>query len=218
MFTRFTTITGEKTKITAALEFVENSVRPEIEASAGNKGLATLVATGPGLIVGASFWSDDAAMEAAEGMLTSIRQQAATLAGGTLRHEEYEITAFFQRSAPTEGAVAELARFELDLAKLDQVVAIFHEDSVRCLETAAGFCCAQLFVDREFGHGMVATSWEDEASAYAFRVPAKQLRRQLIRRAAVTILDAQIYQLCRWNRPSREDERMGDRRRQKARE
>jgi hypothetical protein len=134
-------------------------------------------------------------MEAAEELLTSLRQQAVALAGGTLGNEEYEVAAFFRQSTPRRGAVAELARFELDLTKLDQVVAIFDEHSARWLKAAAGFCCAQLFVDREFGHGMVATSWEDESSARAFRIPARELRTLLAQRAAATVLGPQFYRL-----------------------
>jgi hypothetical protein len=195
MFVRFVTIAGEKAKTDAALDFMENSVRPRIEASAGNKGLATLIAADQGLTVGASYWSDDVAMEAAEEALASVRQQVAVVAGGTLRIEEYEIAGYFRQATPTSGAVAELARFELDVTKLDQVVAIFNEDSVRCLKAAAGFCCAQLFIDREFGHGMVGTSWEDESSARAFRIPARELRAQLAQRASVTILGSELYRL-----------------------
>jgi hypothetical protein len=195
MFIRFVTIAGEKAKADAALDFMEKSVRPRVEASSGNKGLATLIAADEGLTVGASYWSDDSAMEAAEEELASLRQQAAAVAGGTLRSEEYEVAGFFRQATPSSGAVVELARFELDLTKLEQVVAIFNEDSVRCLKAAAGFYCAQLFIDREFGHGMVGTSWEDESSARAFRISARELRAQLAQRAAVTVLDPEFYRL-----------------------
>jgi hypothetical protein len=134
-------------------------------------------------------------MELAEEELASLRQQAATVAGGTLRNEEYEIAASFQRATPTSGAVAWLVRFDLDLTQLDEAVAIFNEDSARWLKAAAGFCCAHLFIDREFGHGMVATSWDSESSARAFRNPARELRAQVAHRAAVTFHGAELYRL-----------------------
>lgn len=195
MFIRFATITGETAKVDAALEFMENSLRPRIEASSGNKGLATLTAADEGLTVGASCWSDDSAMEAAEEALASVRQQAAVVAGGTLRSEEYEVAAYFRQATPTSGAIAWLTRFDFDLNKLDQAVAIFTEDSVRRLKSAAGFCCAQLLIDREFGHGMVVTSWDSEPSARVFRDPARELRTQVAQRASVAFHGAELYRL-----------------------
>lgn len=195
MFIRFATIAGEKPRVSAALGFIENSVRPEVEASAGSKGLATLISVDETQVVGASYWSDDAAMEVAEEVVALVRQQAVDLAGGTLRKEEYEIVAFFRRSTPAPGVVAELARFELDLAKLNQLIAIFNDDAITRLKAAAGFCCAQLFVDREFGHGMVATSWKDESSARAFKIPARELRAQLVQHGSMTVPDSEFYRL-----------------------
>lgn len=195
MFIRFATIAGEKPRVSAALGFIENSVRPEVEASAGSKGLATLISVDETQVVGASYWSDDAAMEVAEEVVALVRQQAVDLAGGTLRKEEYEIVAFFRRSTPAPGVVAELARFELDLAKLNQLIAIFNDDAITRLKAAAGLCCAQLFVDREFGHGMVATSWKDESSARAFKIPARELRAQLVQHGSMTVPDSEFYRL-----------------------
>jgi len=199
MFIRFVNFTREKISVDARLDLIENSLRLRLEASAGNKGFATLAAPDHGLIVGASYWSDDEAMEVAAEALAPLRQQLFAVAGGTLRREEYEIAAGFRQCTPASGAVVELSRFELDLAKVDQLTAIFNEESLPGFKAAAGFCSAELCIDREFGQGVVVTAWEDELSARASSTRARELRVQAAQRAAVRFFGPEVYRVVRWS-------------------
>jgi heme-degrading monooxygenase HmoA len=200
MFMRFTTVTGEQSRVPAALDFIEERLRPQVEATAGNQGLSTFAASDYGVVIALSYWADVEAMLASEVPFEPLARQAATVARGTLSREQYEVAAGYRRSAPPPGAVVEVSRFEFEPGKAAELVELFRTDSLPCFAAAPGLCATQLLLDRETGQGLIGSIWHDERAARAFWIPAGQLRTRTAHRVAVTYTGSDFYQLrrCVW--------------------
>ncbi len=107
MYVRFTIINGDPAKIDSSVEYLELPARPQVEATAGNKGFVTLPGIDARITIAASYWEDAEALEASGTALAPLREQVQAAAGGPPSVEEYEVALGFRQAtrpgAPSSG-------------------------------------------------------------------------------------------------------------------
>jgi heme-degrading monooxygenase HmoA len=189
MFARYTTVRGNPDKIDAAIEYVDGEGRTAVEAAPGNLGFAVLNDAAGGRLIGASYWDSREAMREGEAALADVRSSAASVAEGEVSIERFEVVIGFRHSIPGRGALVRLSRFQVEPARVDEVITVMREESVPRTKGADGLCSFQLLLDRDTGAGMIATTWENSTAAEAFWPTAQQLRARATDRAGVEFLD-----------------------------
>jgi hypothetical protein len=105
---RVNIIFGERDKVEAGIAHLEESDRAVVEATAGNRGLTTLVDREAGMIVAVSYWDD--LPHSSKAALTRAREGAAAAAGGDVIAETYEVAAEDRLAQPAPGAAVRLWR------------------------------------------------------------------------------------------------------------
>ncbi len=197
MYARYVIINGDPAKIDAAVDLLERVARPQVEALDGNRGYATLTGLEARLTLGASYWDDAEAMAASDPALAPLRDRIQEAAGGPLSVEEYEVAVAFRQSIPGHGTVVRLSRTETEPDAVDDAVGVTRDRSLPRLKGAPGLCSFQWLVNRESGHGLVVTAWENEKAAEAFWPTAQDLRAQLTERVGTRFTGVEHYSMIR---------------------
>jgi hypothetical protein len=163
MYARVNIIFGEQDKVDAAIAHIEGSDRSLVEATSGNRGLATLVDRNAGVIVAVSYW--DEPLHSSEAALTRAREEAAAAAGGDLVVEGFELADWERASVPAPGAAVRMTRVRFDPAAVADGLGVLHDEVLAHVSKLVGFCSAEVLIDRGSGAGLVVTTWADEDSA-----------------------------------------------------
>jgi hypothetical protein len=163
MYARVNIIFGEQDKVDAAIAHIEGEDRSLVEATSGNRGLATLVDRSAGVVVAMSYW--DEPLHSSEAALTQAREGAAAAAGGDLVVEGFELADWERASAPAPGAAVRMIRVQLDPTTVADGLGILHDEVLTQVAGAAGFCSAEVLIDRDSGAGVVVTTWVDDETA-----------------------------------------------------
>jgi heme-degrading monooxygenase HmoA len=163
MYARVNIIFGEQDKVDDAIAHIEGADRSLVEGTSGNRGLATLVDRTAGVVVAMSYW--DEPLHSSEASLTRAREGAAAAAGGDLVVEGFELAEWERASVPGPGAAVRVTRVQLDPTTVAEALGLLHDDVLAQVSGAAGFCSAEVLIDRGSGAGMVVTTWADEDSA-----------------------------------------------------
>jgi hypothetical protein len=193
MYARVNIIFCEHDKVDAAIAHIEGSDRSLVEATSGNRGLATLVDRNAGVVVAMSYW--DEPLHSSEAALTRARESAAAAAGGDLVVEGFELADWELASVPAPGAAVRMTRVQLDLATVEDALGRLHHEVMAELSEAAGFCSAELLIDRGSGAGMVVTTWADEDGARGADRLVERLRAQVGERIGVRFPRTEAYSL-----------------------
>ena len=185
MHVRMNMLAGDPARLDEATRYLEGTVRPDVEAQHGNRGLACLTNADLGVCVVASYWDTLDAMTASEQAVQVSRKEVTGLLGGTVTVEHYEVPVFVRRSRPQEGAGVRLVRVDCAPASIDAVIEEFRNTGVPALTVMSGFCSAHMMTDRAIGRGSVITAWGDMDALAASRPATARLRADA---AAVTHL------------------------------
>ena len=165
MHARVNIIFGERDKVEAGIAHLEESDRAVVEATAGNRGLTTLVDREAGMIVAVSYWDD--LPHSSKAALTRAREGAAAAAGGDVIAETYEVAAEDRLAQPAPGAAVRLWRVQIEPARVADGVAFVRDELLPQLRASAGLCSAELLLDRGPGSGLLLTAWTGEDAAAA---------------------------------------------------
>lgn len=176
MHVRINTLHGDKGQVDAAVEFVEGTARPAVEAAAGCRGLATLVDREAGVTFVASYWESADAMRDSEPVVAEARERAGAVGGGDVTVERYEVAIARRLSKPAPGAPTRMLRSEQDPATTDESIAVYRDELLPQLLAIPGLCSVQLVVDRESGKGMSITAWTDDAAVAGAQEALERLR------------------------------------------
>ena len=185
MHVRMNMLAGDPARLDEATRYLEGTVRPDVEAQHGNRGLACLTNAGLGVCVVASYWDTLDAMTASEQAVQVSRKEVTELLGGTVTVEHYEVPAFVRRSRPQRGAGVRLSRVDCAPASIDAVIEEFRNTAVPALTAMPGLCSAHMMTDRATGRCIVITAWDDMDALAASRPATARLRADA---AAVTHL------------------------------
>jgi quinol monooxygenase YgiN/limonene-1,2-epoxide hydrolase len=185
MHVRMNMLAGDPAGIGEATRYLEDTVRPHVEAERGNRGLACLVNADLGTCVVASYWDGLDAMTASEQAVQVSRKEVAERLHATVTIEQYEVPVFVRRKRPRAGAGTRLTRLDCAPANIDTVIEEFRNTGVPALMEMDGLCSAHMMIDRATGRCIVATAWDDKAAMAASRTATARLRADV---AAVTHL------------------------------
>lgn len=197
MYVRITTIRGEADKVDAAVDYAENTARPAVEATAGNKGFATLTDRAAGVLIGVSLWDSAEAMAASQQSLSDARDAAAAAASGTASIENYEVAVAERRSVPETGAVVRMLRTEISPDQIDDGIALYRSEVLPVIESATGLHSATLLLDRDTGKGISVSAWDNEASISKMRGSLDETRARVTEKVGAAFTDAETYTLVR---------------------
>src|SRR5216684_4080563 len=161
MHVRMNMLAGDPARLGEATRYLEGTVRPDVEAQHGSRGLACLANADLGVCVVASYWDTLDAMTASEQAVQVSRKEVTELLGGTVTVEHYEVPAFVRRSRPQGGAGVRLSRVDCAPASIDAVIEEFRNTGVPALTAMAGLCSAHMMTDRATGRCIVITAWDD---------------------------------------------------------
>lgn len=195
MYARVNMIFCDKDRIDDGLAHIEDSDRGAVEATEGNKGLATLVDRKTSVIVAISYW--DESLRSSEAMLTKARAGAAAAANGDLVTENFEVAAGRRVSIPAAGAAVRMARVQVDHARLEDIVAFYRDDVVPRLERCSGLCSAELLLDPDSGTGVSLTAWADPEAATDAESVLVQLREEASSQLEVKFTRIESYTMVR---------------------
>jgi hypothetical protein len=195
MYARMNIIFGEKDKVGAGIDRIERSDRPVVEATTGNRGLATMVDREAGVIVATSYW--DEPLHSSEAALTEAREAAAAAAGGDLVVERFELAYRALAAAPVSGAAVRMTRVHLDLSAVTDGLAFFGDTVMPAVSAVPGFCSAELLIDRDSGNGIVVTVWNDTDDADRGERALAQLRDTAEVRVGAKFVRSEAYSLVR---------------------
>jgi quinol monooxygenase YgiN len=186
MFARYTTLRGDPNKLQAGIDLADGRVRVSVEETEGNRGFAVLADVEGGRLVGASYWNSAESLQDAEISLAQAPTNAATTFDAAIAGiERFEVAIGFRHSIPSRGAVVRVGRFEVDPARVEEVISLMREESVAGVKGTTGLCSFQLLVNRESGAGMVVSTWADKGALDAYWHLAEQMRAKASQRAGV---------------------------------
>ena len=176
MHARINMLAGDPAMIGEATRYLEEHVRPTVEAEHGNRGLACLVNADLGTCLIASYWDSADAMTASEQAVQVSRKEVAELIRGSVTVEHYEVPVFVRRSRPAGGAGVRIARVECAPGHIDALIEEFRNTAAPSLMDIQGLASAQLMADRTTGRCIVATAFEDMSALAASRAVTARLR------------------------------------------
>jgi heme-degrading monooxygenase HmoA/predicted ester cyclase len=179
MHVRMNMLVGDPARLDEATRYLEGSVRPHVEAQPGNRGIAVLTNADLGVCVIASYWDTADAMAASEQAVEVPRKELTELVSGTVTVEHYEAAVFVRRSWPPAGAGVRMTRIDGDPAQMNAAIAEFRKTGVPALMQMPGLCSTQFLVDRETGHSIAVTAWQDHEAMAAGRSVVATLRADL---------------------------------------
>jgi hypothetical protein len=191
MHARVNIIFGRTDLVEDGISHLEESDRVAVEATDGNRGLTTLADRAAGVVVAVSYW--DEPVQAAAGALTRARADAVTAAGGDLVVENFEVASQELLTVPAAGAVVRMVRVRIELERLTDAVRFVHDEVLRRLRVEAGFCSAELMVDRESGSGLLLAAWTGEEAATRTDTLIDRVRAEARARAGTTFPRSETY-------------------------
>lgn len=161
MHVRMYLLTGDPARLTKATQYLEDTVREQVEAQLGSRGLAVLSNADLGVCVIATYWDSVDALLASERAVESFRQDATGLMGGTVSAEQYEVPVFIRQARPGPGAGVRMTRIDGDPARMSVAIEEFRHSAGPALLDMPGLCSAQFLVERGTGHCLAVSTWED---------------------------------------------------------
>jgi len=195
MYARVNIIFGTEDKVSAGVAHLEESDRAVVEATAGNRGLSTMVDRARGMIVAVSYW--DELHHSSEAVLTRARENAAAAAGGEVVAESYEVAIVERRSTPSPGAVVGMTQVQLEPQRIATSLAYARDEILPRLPAGSGLCGAELLLDRQSGNGLFLTTWEDEDGAKRADALLDELHSEAVLRGGVRFPRTETYVLVR---------------------
>jgi steroid delta-isomerase-like uncharacterized protein len=169
MHARINMLAGDPARLGEANHYLERTVRPQVEAEPGNRGIAVLTNAQLGVGIVATYWDSADAMTASEPAVEVPRKELTEMVKGTVAVEHYEVAVFVRRSRPGPATGVRITRLDADPVRLSAVIEEFRLTAVPTLSQMRGLVSTQLLVDRDTGQCVVATAWEDMSAMAANR-------------------------------------------------
>lgn len=195
MYVRMYLLTGDPARLTKATQYLEETVRTQVESQLGSRGLGVLSNAELGVCLIATYWDSADAMTASEPAAEASRTKVTELMGGTVSAEHYEVPVFIRQARPGPGAGVRMTRIDVDPARVSVAIEEFRHSAGPELLDMPGLCSAQLLVDRGTGHCVAATTWEDMDVMAATRSPVATLRTDLSEVTHAQVAGVQEYML-----------------------
>lgn len=176
MHARMNMLIGDPARIDDVTHYLEQTVRPHVEAQPGSRGMAVLTDRNLGVTMIATYWETADAMAASEHAVQTSRKEATELAQGVVTVEHYEVPLFLRRSRPQAGAGIRITKVDSDPADVDNSIQAFRDSALPGLAKMPGLCSAQFMADRNTGRCMMIAAYENNEALTASRAGVARLR------------------------------------------
>jgi predicted ester cyclase len=207
MHARLNLLIGDPARVDDLTRYLEETVRPHVEAQPGCRGLAILTDAELGQTMVGSYWDTAEALMTSEQAVQTSRKEATEMSNGVVTVEHYEVPIFLRRSRPQRGAGIRITTMEGAPAELEAAVESFRDRALPALRTMPGLCSAQLLVDRDSGRSMVIAAYENRDALVASRAGVARLRADTVATTNATVRSMQEFTLV--SSTVREDEAAG---------
>jgi quinol monooxygenase YgiN len=192
---RTTTVRAQADAIDAGISYFRDEVRPAVLDIDGSVGMSLLVDRDSGRCIATTSWTDEAAMDAAEQPVQSLRAQAAEHFRGTVEKvERWEIAALHRLQPAGDGAGARCTW--LQLPDIERGIDAFRTMVLPRLESMPGFCSGSFFVDRAGGRVVSAIAWADMEALAQSRDGTAELRMSVTERLGGQVLEVAEFELA----------------------
>jgi len=164
LHTRLNRIAADTAALDGCVSFIENQIRPALEARTGSLGISVLEDRERGVVIFGSIWATSPEMSGSEDTEAPLRGELARRAGGPVTVEDYQVPVFelLERQAlPRRGYAVRLTRIQVRPSQVDDVIEVVADIAVPSLVETAGFCDALLFADPASGRLISETVWRD---------------------------------------------------------
>jgi heme-degrading monooxygenase HmoA len=195
VFARATTIQARPGSINDGIAFCRDEVLPLIQDIDGCIGLSMIVDRESGRCIATSAWETEAAMRASDEQLSSIRERAGEILGGSPQVEEWEIGGLHRDHRTAEGACSRVSWMDGEPGQTDRMVEVFR-NVMPTLESWDGFCSASLLLNRETGRCVITTTWDSRAALEQSRSLADQTRAQAADDSGTRISEVAEFELA----------------------
>lgn len=193
MHARINTLFGDPARVSDVLHYLEDTVRPHVEAQPGNRGLAVAANFELGVIMVNAYWDTADAMNASEHAVQTGRKEAAELLHGMVTVEHYEAPVFIRHRRPGRGAGLRVTTLETDPADVGLLVDTFRDTSLPRLERIPSLCSAQMLIDRVSGRCHVIVAYDSTEDLAATRANVARIRSDTLARTHATVRTVQEF-------------------------
>ena len=177
MHFRVITFLGDPARLDDGIAYVRDEAQPVIDRMPGSLGLALWVDRESGRSVAATGWTDRAAVDASEAVLSAgVRAQAGKHLGGDPVSEVYERAVAHFVAQPFPGCWTRSTRFSAPPGGVDRLTAFFEDTARPAIRGYDGLVSAVLLVDRERGRCLSAVTFASREAMEASRERGQQLR------------------------------------------
>jgi heme-degrading monooxygenase HmoA len=195
MYVRMYTLAGDPARLVAATTYLEDKVRPEVEAQLGSRGMAVASKADVGVCLVSTYWDSADAMAASQRAVAVPPKQLTDVMNGTVAAEEYEVPVFIRQTRPGPGAGVRLTRVDGEPSQMSEAVEEFRHRVGPALLDMPGLCSAQFLVERGTGHCVVISTWEDMDLMASIRSQAAALRADVAALTRAQVRSVEEYML-----------------------
>lgn len=195
MYARMNTLIGDPARIDEVTHYLETTVRPFVEAQAGNRGLAVLTNSELGITIVGSYWDSAESMTLSEHAVESSRKEAAELAEGLVTVDHFEVPVFVRRSRPGPGAGIRITTVDCPPDEVDAVIQAFRDTALPGLMKMEGLCSVQMLADRRQGRSQVIAAYETMDHLANSRATVARLRADTLARMHAQVRSVGEYRL-----------------------
>jgi hypothetical protein len=192
---RFNLITADPLRLGDVVKFIEAEARPGVESQPGSLGMSLYTNPELGLAILESFWASHDALRASERAVSPVRREAVRRAAGTVSVERYSVPVFEREATPVPGSGLRVTRMDVEPSKVEDAVEAYGDTVVPWLADTAGFCSALLLVDRNTGHSISETIWQDPPALAASRSVSAAVRVEAVASTGCVIRAVEEYGL-----------------------
>jgi heme-degrading monooxygenase HmoA/predicted ester cyclase len=161
MQVRMYTVAGDPARLSQATDYLEDTVRPQVAAQLGSRGMAVASNADLGICLISTYWDSADAMTASERAAAVPGKEVTELMSGTVSSDPYEVPVFIRQSRPGPGAGVRLTRIDDHPDRVSEHIEEFRHRAGPALLDMPGLCSAQFLADRGTGHCVVVSTWED---------------------------------------------------------
>ena len=195
MYVRMYTLAGDPARLVEATTYLEDKVRPQVEAQLGSRGMAVSSKADLGVCLVSTYWDSADAMAASERAVEVPHKELTDVMSGTVAAEEYEVPVFIRQSRPGPGAGVRLTRVDGEPSQMSAAVEEFRHHVGPALLDMPGLCSAQFLVERGTGHCVVISTWEDMDLMASIRSQAAALRADVAALTRAQVRSVEEYML-----------------------
>ena len=183
MIVRTVIATADPAKLDEGVAFIRDEVQPAVDRMPGSYGLGAWVGRATGEVAVSTAWRDQAAQQASDESIASLRAEALRrLGAGEPRIELFEPVLISQSAPGFVGQWTRAVEIRHPVDRLEESLAGFKDSFLPSILEFPGVTLVTLLANRTTGLAVVTVAYPTEAEFAASRDRAERLRASVGRR------------------------------------